>query len=81
MKIKIPNIRIEDIRKHRWSIVAIVIVILALAAAHFIWVAPVIDQKEALDSKIKQQQDTIAKYEQKLKQGQSIQRGPRKAGG
>lgn len=73
MKIKFPDISTGDIRKHKWSIAAIVIVILVLAAADFIWVAPVIDQKEALDSQIKQQQDTIARYEQKLKQGQSIQ--------
>ena len=73
MKIKIPNIRIEDIRKHRWSIVASVVMVMALAAVHFFWLAPIIAQKDALDSKIKQQQDLIAKYEQKLNQGQSIQ--------
>ncbi len=73
MKIKIPNIRIADIGKHRWSIVASVVLIMALAAVHFFWLAPIVTQKEALDSKIKQQQDLIVKYEKKLSQSQSIQ--------
>jgi Tfp pilus assembly protein PilO len=75
MKIKLPDIRIGigDIRKHKWSIVALVVVVLVLAVADFVWIAPVVDQKEALDSQIKQQHETIARYEQKLKQGQSIQ--------
>ncbi len=73
MKIKVPNIRIGDIRKYRLSIAAVVIVVLVLAAADFVWVAPITGQKEALESKIKQQRDIIAKYELKLKQGQSIQ--------
>jgi septal ring factor EnvC (AmiA/AmiB activator) len=73
MKVKIPNIRVEDIRRHRWSIVASAIVVAALAAAWFILIAPIEVQKEALDARIKQQQELIAKYNQKLKQGQSIQ--------
>ena len=73
MKVKIPNIRIADIGKHRWSIVASVVMVMALAAVHFFWLAPIVTQKEELDSKIKQQQDLIAKYEKKLNQGQSIQ--------
>ena len=73
MKIKRPNIRVADIKKHRWSIVALVIVAMALAAVHFVWLAPIAAQKDALGSKIKQQQELIAKYEQKLNQSQSIQ--------
>ncbi|MGO9314422.1 MAG: GspMb/PilO family protein [Syntrophobacteraceae bacterium] len=73
MKIKIPNIRIEDIGKHRWSIAASIIMLMALAVVHFVWLVPIAAQKDALDSKIKQQQDLIAKYEQKLNQSQSIQ--------
>ena len=73
MKVKRPSIRISDIRKHRWSIVASVIVAMTLAAVHFLWLDPVITQKDALGSKIKQQQELIAKYEQKLNQSQSIQ--------
>jgi Tfp pilus assembly protein PilO len=73
MKIKRPNIRIADIGKHRWSIVASVVMVMVLGAVHLFWLAPIVTQKDALDSKIKQQQDLIAKYEQKLNQSQSIQ--------
>jgi len=73
MKVKIPKITIADIVKHRGSIAASVIVMTALAGAYFILIAPIAAQKEALDSKIKQQQGLIAKYDQNLKQSQSIQ--------
>jgi Tfp pilus assembly protein PilO len=73
MKVKIPKIRIGDIGKHRWSAVASAIVVAVLAAAYFILIAPIAAQKEALDSRIKQQQELIAKYDQKLEQSQSIQ--------
>jgi len=73
MKFKRPHIKVGDIRKHKWSMVASFIVAATLAAAHFILIAPIMAQKEALDSKIKQQKELIAKYEQKLNQGQSIQ--------
>jgi Tfp pilus assembly protein PilO len=73
MKVKIQKITIEDISKHRWSIVASAIVVAVLAAAYFILIAPIAAQKEALDSRIKQQQELIAKYDQKLEQSQSIQ--------
>jgi Tfp pilus assembly protein PilO len=72
MKIKIPNIRIGDIRKHKRSIMASVIVVLALVVTNFVWIAPIVNDKEALESKIKQQSEIIAKYEQKLNRGQSI---------
>ena len=73
MKVEIPKITIADIGKHRWSIAASAIVVTALAASYFILIAPIAAQKEALGSKIKQQQELIAKYDQKLKQSQSIQ--------
>jgi Tfp pilus assembly protein PilO len=73
MKIRIPNIRIGDIKKQKRSIIAVVAVVVALIAADLAWVGPIVDQKEMLESKIKQQQEIISKYEQKLKQGQSIQ--------
>jgi len=73
MKFQRPQINIGDIRKHKWSLAAVLIVVVLLAAAHFILIAPIMAQKDALDSKIKQQKELIAKYEQKLNQGRSIQ--------
>jgi Tfp pilus assembly protein PilO len=73
MKIKVPEIRFGDIKKQKRSIAALVVVVLALVVADLVWVAPIVDQKDALESKIKQQQEILSKYEQKLKQGKSIQ--------
>jgi septal ring factor EnvC (AmiA/AmiB activator) len=73
MKVKFPEIRISDIGKHRWAIAASATVAVALAAAYLILIAPIAAQKEVFDSRIKQQQELIAKYNQKLKQSQSIQ--------
>jgi Tfp pilus assembly protein PilO len=73
MKFERPDIRIGDIRKHKWSIVALFVAAAVLTAAHFILIDPIMAQKESLESKIRQQKELIAKYEQKLKQAQSIQ--------
>lgn len=73
MKVKFPKIRIADIGKHRWAIAASATVAVALAGAYLILIAPIAAQKEVFDSRIKQQQELIAKYNQKLKQSQSIQ--------
>ncbi len=72
MKFKKPDITIAGIKKQRSAIVSSIIVILALAIIDIVWVQPVISQKESIDSRIKQQQDLIHKYEQKLNQSQSI---------
>ena len=73
MKVKFPEIRISDIGKHRWAIAASATVAVALAAAYLILIAPIAAQKEVFDARIKQLQELIAKYNQKLKQSQSIQ--------
>jgi Tfp pilus assembly protein PilO len=69
---KIRRPTLEDLKKYRFSVAASVIVLLALTAINFVWVEPVITQKEMLESKAKQQEDLIHKYEQKLNQAQSI---------
>lgn len=72
---KWTNIRkptLADLKKYRSSIVASVLVLITLAAVDYVWLEPIISQKELLDSKAKQQQDLIHKYEQKLNQAQSI---------
>jgi DNA repair exonuclease SbcCD ATPase subunit len=70
-KIKGPSL--ADLKKYRFSIVASVLVLLAMVIVNFVWLEPIIGQKELLDSKAKQQQDLIHKLEQKLNQTQSIQ--------
>ena len=72
MKLPGPKITIAGLKKNRWSLAACALTVLALAAAHFMLVGPILDQKEELESKIRQQKDLIKKYEQKLNQAQSI---------
>jgi DNA repair exonuclease SbcCD ATPase subunit len=69
-KIKRPSL--ADLKRYRFSIAASALVLLALIAVDFVWLEPVIGQKEALDLKAKQQEDLIHKLEQKLNQTQSI---------
>jgi Tfp pilus assembly protein PilO len=75
MNFKIPNVTISrgELRKNKGAVIASVLVVAVLAAVHFIFITPVLGEKDSLDSKIRQQKELIAKYEQKLKQGQSIQ--------
>ncbi|MHC1725715.1 MAG: hypothetical protein AB9866_06875 [Syntrophobacteraceae bacterium] len=69
---KIQGLSAADIKKQRFAIVASLIVILTLAVFHFTWLEPVSAQKDQLEEKIKQQEELILKYEQKLDQTQSI---------
>jgi len=69
---KIRRPTLADLKKYRFSIAASALVLLALIVANLLWVEPVISQKELLESKAKQQEELIHKYEQKLNQTQSI---------
>lgn len=70
MKFERPSL--ADFKRHRFSIVASALVLLALVTVNFLWLSPVIEQKELLASKVKQQAELIQKYEQKFNQTQSI---------
>jgi DNA repair exonuclease SbcCD ATPase subunit len=69
-KINLPTP--AELKKHRLSIAVSAIILLVLLLVNFLWIEPVVSQKETLESKAKQQEDLIHKYEQKLKQAQSI---------
>jgi Tfp pilus assembly protein PilO len=78
---KIRRPTLADLKKYRSSIAASALVLLALFVVDYVWLEPVISQKELLDSKAKQQQDLIHKYEQKLNQAQSIRDNLTERGG
>jgi len=69
---KYPKISWSEIHKHRLASLAIAATILALVVVHVFWLAPVLSEKETLENRLKQQQDLMQKYEDKLKQAQSI---------
>lgn len=70
MRMQKPTL--ADLKRHRSSIIASVLVVAAIVVGNFLWVEPVIGQKDLLEAKVKQQQDLIRKYEQKLEQAQGI---------
>lgn len=71
MKYALPTL--GDAKNHRMAIASVVIVLLLLAVVNMFWLDPVLGQKEQLETRVKQQEELIRKYEQKLNQTQSIQ--------
>ncbi|MCE5332961.1 MAG: type 4a pilus biogenesis protein PilO [Desulfobacteraceae bacterium] len=70
MKIQRPTL--ADIKKHRFSIAAVIITCLALFVVDLLWIEDVVSRKQSLEEKVKQQEELIRKYKQKLQQTQSI---------
>jgi Tfp pilus assembly protein PilO len=62
----------EQVKKSKGSLAFALIVILTLLVVHVIWVGPILVEKEEITARVKQQTETAAKYEEKLKQAQSI---------
>ena len=71
-KIKAPKPRWADLKKNRNTVAAVLITILALLVVDTLWLEPLRADKDVLDTKIRQQEDTVHKLEQKLNQAQSI---------
>lgn len=60
------DITLGDIKKHQWSIVASVIVVLAMAMIYLTLISPISDRKNMLIAKISHQQNLISEYGHKL---------------
>ncbi len=70
MKINMPTT--AELKRQRVSIIVSLITVLSLVVVNFLWLEPLISQRESLETKVKQQVELIRKYEQKLEQSQSI---------
>ncbi len=70
MKIQWPSL--AQTKKYRKTIMACAILVLALLALKIAWLDQVIGQNEIIEAKIKQQEELVHKYEQKLKQSGEI---------
>ncbi|MGC8490433.1 MAG: hypothetical protein ACP5SH_01735 [Syntrophobacteraceae bacterium] len=66
------DITIGDIKKHQWSIMASIVVLLLLAVAYLTLVAPVTERKKMLVSKMDHERKLISQYERKLSQSKTI---------
>lgn len=62
----------EHMKKKKGSLAFAVIAILSLLVVHVYWLGPILADKEDLSARVKQQTEIAAKYEEKLKQAQSI---------
>ncbi len=66
------ELSLDDIRKYRTSLAAVLVSLLALLVVHFIWIAPLSVEKDELNDRVAQQQELVKKYNEKLQQSQSI---------
>lgn len=66
------KITLDDIKKNRSSIYTAAVVLLLILVVHTLWLAPLIAQKDEQEMKVKQQGELGKKFEEKLKQAQSI---------
>lgn len=62
----------EQIKKNRGSLAIACIAFLSLLVVHVFWLGPILDEKAEATTRVKQQTEVAAKYEEKLKQAQSI---------
>ncbi len=69
---KVPELSLADLRKNRFALVAGGLTVAIILAAHFLWLDPVLADKEALQARVKQQNELVQKYREKLNQAQSI---------
>lgn len=69
---KVPELTLSDFRKNRFALVAGGVTLAIILAVHFLWLDPVLADKEALQTKVKQQNELVQKYHEKLNQAQSI---------
>ncbi len=67
-----PQISVADLKKNRISIMLVGLALLAVLAFHTFWMGPVLIQTEELKTKVDQQNELVVKYQEKLKQAQSI---------
>ncbi len=62
----------EQVKKNRGSLAFALIAFLSLLVVHVFWLGPILDEKAEVTTRVKQQMEIAAKYEEKLKQAQSI---------
>lgn len=68
----LPRLSWDELKKQRSSIVLALVGVLVLLSAHFLWIAPVTSENDELENRVKQQNELVQKYREKLNQAQSI---------
>ena len=61
-----------ELKKHRTSLLAVLLTLLTVLIVHLAWLSSVVAEKDSIQDQIHQQEDMITKYRKKLEQAQSI---------
>jgi len=69
---RIQNPSWSDIKKQRISIFASLGIVAVLLLVNFLWLSPLMSEKEDLENRLRQQRELVQKYEERLKQVQDI---------
>jgi DNA repair exonuclease SbcCD ATPase subunit len=67
-----PKLSWNEVKRQRFSIILALAGVVLLLVTHFLWIAPVASENEELEGRIKQQNELVHKYREKLNQAQSI---------
>ncbi len=67
-----PKFSWHDIKRQRMPLLLGLATAVLLLCGHLLWIAPLITENEELESKARQQNDLVLKYQEKLNQAQSI---------
>jgi hypothetical protein len=67
-----PKLSWNDVKRQRTSIIMALAALLLLLGSHLLWIVPLISDNEELEVKVRQQNDLVVKYQEKLTQAQSI---------
>lgn len=67
-----PKLSWNDVKRQRTSIIMALAALLLLLGSHLLWIVPLISDNEELEVKVRQQNDLVIKYQEKLTQAQSI---------
>jgi Tfp pilus assembly protein PilO len=62
----------DELKRHRWPALFSLCVALALLVGHTWWLAPILEKNADLSDRIKQQQQLMQKYQEKLSQGKDL---------
>lgn len=61
-----------ELKKHRNSVLAVLLTLLTVLIVHLAWLSSVVAEKGSIQDQIHQQEEMITKYRKKLEQAQSI---------
>lgn len=67
-----PNITWAEIKKYRFSFILLIVVIAGILLTHFLWILPIIDDRETLSMQVGQQRELVKKYQEKLSKAEGL---------